>query len=253
MTSGKTPPRAPDGSAILRHSAISDDQDPLVIPVETACVDEIENHMARFFGPVANVFHELVSDKIHIDVHFIPPTPERNHWTLFTTGMSALPMTVPDGAEDFQYAEVMIFLPASWKMEKLGESPPPADLERWYWPVRWLKKLARLPHDYNTWLGTLHTIPNGDPPRPFSPDTKLCGWVLIPPFSAGDEAQSVNVSDGRVVHFYSLYALHANEMELKLKKGGEALLEALSKEHASEVLNVARPSVAGKKKWAPFS
>jgi len=252
MASGKTPPRAPDGSAILRHTAITRDIDGIVAPVETACVDEIENHMTRYFGTIANVFHELVSDKVHIDVHFIAPTAERDHWTLFTTGMSALPMTVPDGAEDFQYAELMIFLPASWKMEKLGMSPPPSDLERWYWPIRSLKQLARLPHDYNTWLGTLHTIPNGDPPKPFSPETKLCGWVLLPPFSAEDEAQSVELSDGRTVHFYCLHALHANEMELKLKKGGEALLEALANEVESEVLDLARPSVVGKKKKGPL-
>jgi hypothetical protein len=247
MKPGKTPERAADGSAILRHTAISRDINALG-DVEHANTDEIEQHMARHFGPIANVFHEIVSDKVHIDVHFIAPTPERNEWTLFTTGMSALPMSVPEGAEDFQYGELMISLPPTWKVDALGLTPPPADLERWYWPVRWLKQLARLPHDYNTWLGTLHTIPNGDPPRPFSSETKLCGWVLIPPFSAGDEAQSVQLSDGRVVHLYSLYALHANEMELKLKQGGEALFEALSKAHASEVLDLARPSVAGKKK-----
>ncbi len=246
MTAKKSLGRAPDGSAIYRHREDEVDRT-YDMPAETACVDEIEAHMAKYFGPASNVFHELVSDKVHIDVHFIAPTPERNRWTLFTTGMSALPMAVPEGAEDYAYAELMISLPAGWNMNALGQQPPPKDLERWYWPIRWLKQLARLPHDYNTWLGTLHTIPNGDPPRPFSAETKLCGWVLLPPFEAEDEAQSVALSDGREVHFYWLHALHANEMDFKLQKGGEALLEALAKADVTEELDLARSSAIGKK------
>ncbi|HRI64275.1 MAG TPA: suppressor of fused domain protein [Polyangium sp.] len=245
MNKSDSPERAADGTPILRHQAVSQD---FQSPVETACVDEIEAHMTKYFGKPTNVFHELVSDKVHIDVHFIPPSKERNQWTLFTTGMSALIMNVPPGADDFEYAELMISLPPNWNVDALAKSPPPADLERWYWPIRWLKQLARLPHDYNTWLGPLHTIPNGDPPRPFSPETRLCGWVLLLPFSVPEEGQSIVLSDGRVVRLYALYALYAEEMELKLQHGGQALLDALAATHATEVLSLTRKSAKAKKK-----
>lgn len=245
MAKCKSVERSPSGVPILRHEEVSRDYEAVA---ETACEDEIEAHMGKYFGQSTNVFHELVSDKIHIDVHFIPPNEQRNQWTLFTTGMSALPMTVPTGAEDYEYAELMISLPPDWNIAALGQSPPPKDLERWYWPIRWLKQLARLPHDYNTWLATLHTIPNGDPPRPFSPETRLCGWVLLAPFSSPEEAHAIALSDGRVVHLYCLYALYGEEMDLKLKKGGEALLEGLAETHPSEILSLARKSVAAKKK-----
>lgn len=245
MAKDKPVERAPSGVPILRHGEVNRDYENIV---ETACVDEIEAHIAKYFGTPTNVFHELVSDKVHIDVHFIPPSPERNHWTLFTTGMSALFMNVPPGADDFECAELMISLPPNWNVDALAQSPPPADLERWYWPIRWLKQLARLPHDYNTWLGPLHTIPNGDPPRPFSPETKLCGWVLLLPFSVPEEGQSIALSDGRVVRLYSLYALYAEEMNYKLKYGGEALLDALAETYPSEVLNLSRKAMDKKKK-----
>lgn len=236
--------RAPDGSAILRHQSTAR---PHEIAAETPCVEEIEEHIAKYFGKATNVFHELVSDRVHIDVHFIPPGPGRDHWTLFTTGMSARPMSVPEGAEDYQYAELMLSLPATWKFDGLSKRPPPKDLERWFWPVRWLKQLARLPHEFNTWLGAMHTIPNGDPARPLSPDTRLCGWMLLPPIMDDERATYIRLSDGRVVYLYFLHALHANEIAYKLKHGGEALLDKLASVDASEILNVARPSGVGKK------
>ncbi|MGO4108998.1 suppressor of fused domain protein [Paenibacillus sp. YAF4_2] len=48
----------------------------------------------------------MISDLIHLDILFVAPAQERNYIiTLITCGMSNMPMTVPDGAEDFSYAE----------------------------------------------------------------------------------------------------------------------------------------------------
>jgi hypothetical protein len=46
-------------------------------PSELACGDSenmeaISAHIARWIGEPASVFHELVSDKVHIDVHIVP-------------------------------------------------------------------------------------------------------------------------------------------------------------------------------------
>ena len=69
-------------------------------------------------------------------------------------------MNVPDGWEDYRYAEMMICLPPDWNMDQRAWND-----ERHYWPIRLLKTLARLPHEYNTWLSDCHTMPNGDPPE----------------------------------------------------------------------------------------
>ena len=149
-------------------------------------------------------------------------------------------------------ARLLLHLPASWKVDALKATPPPADLERWYWPIRWLKQLARFPHEYQTWLGFGHTIPNGDPPSPFSPETKLCGWFLLPPIGVEDEARQVTLSDGRTVHLYCLHALHLAEMALKLNKGSDALLDAFDAAGVGEELRLDRPAVVRRKLFGIF-
>jgi hypothetical protein len=198
------------------------------------------------------VLHEIVSEKIHLDVHLIPPGPERDCWTLFTSGMSDLPMTTPPEADEAKYAELVLSLPADWKIDLLQVTPPPEDLERWYWPVRWLKQLARFPHEYGTWLGFGHTIPNGDPPQAFAPGSHFCCWLLLPPVSVPEEARQVALADGRTVNLLALHALHPEEVALKLKKGTDALLEAFDKADVSEVLAVDRPPAGRRKRFGIF-
>src|SRR5690606_35651519 len=105
-------------------------------------MDAICAHFTEHVGEASMVFHEIVSDLVHIDVHQIPPSDERPFWTLYTTGMSDRPMSAPEGAEDCRYAELMIKLPAAWPIDRLNEWPQggaDAETERMYWPVRWLK------------------------------------------------------------------------------------------------------------------
>ena len=98
------------------------------------------------------------------------------------------------------------------------------DLRR-AWPVRLLKMLARLPHEYATWLGWGHTIPNGDPARPYAPGTELCGAMVIPPFAFGREL--FEVPGDPIVHVYQVLPLTAAEMDFKLRSGVDALLERM--------------------------
>jgi hypothetical protein len=242
--------RAPDGSRILRYEPPKPGFTPAA--ATSSCIEEIEKHFATFFGKPTTVFHEIVSDLVHIDVHIIPPQPKRDYWTLFTTGMSDLPMTPPEGADDQKYAELMLSLPPNWKIDQLQVTPPPADLERWYWPIRWLKQLARFPHTCNTWLASGHTIPNGDPAEPFTAGTKLCCWLLLPPVRVSSAARTIHLSDGRTVRLFALHALHLEEVSLKLNKGLDALLEAFDRANVGEVLTIDRPSSVRKKLFGLF-
>lgn len=206
----------------------------------------IEEHIEAHIGKIEGVYHEIISDLVHVDIFIVAPTPERNYYTLVTCGMSNLPMTVPEGAENFKYAELMICLPPTWQMTEDAFQD-----ENHYWPMRCLKQLARFPHEYDTWLFAEHTIPNGDPAEPYAHNTKLSGMMLTVP-SVVDNIESfftLTFSEDKEVHFFSLLPLYKEEMELKINRGAEALYPKLEKAGINEILNPTRKNVCKKTFW----
>ena len=117
----------------------------------------VEEHIEACFGAFETVLHEVVSPDIHVDVCVIPPAKDRNYYTLVTMGMGAHRMNVPAELAEYKLerAELAIALPADWKVDQEAFRD-----ERWYWPVRLLKTLARLPGECHTWLGWGHTVDN---------------------------------------------------------------------------------------------
>ncbi len=201
----------------------------------------IEAHITRHLGQPETVFHEIISDLVHIDVHMIAPRPERNFYTLVTTGMSARAMKVPEGLEELSYAELLLSLPPDWPLRQEDFKD-----ESNYWPVRLLKTLARLPHEYDTWLGEAHTIPNGDPPEPYAPNTKLCCAMLAPPLLVPDEFRELTVSPEMKMHFYGVIPMYREETDLKLKRGSQEIYTRFDRQKVSELLDVNRKNVAKK-------
>jgi hypothetical protein len=92
------------------------------IPVgDPASIEAIKRHIEAHLGKIDSVFHELVSDLVHLDVHLIKPAAGRDFHTLVTSGMSDRPMSVPEGAEEYRYSELLIGLPQDWPV---GSGPP---------------------------------------------------------------------------------------------------------------------------------
>ena len=211
--------RSEAGNPILRHTEEAAPAD----GVAHADDERISDHIERVLGDGGMVFHEIVSDRVHMDVHTVPATEERPFQMIITSGMSALPMNVPaelDEGSDWQHAELCMLLPADWPMEQESFKD-----ERNYWPVRLVKQLGRLPHDFNTWLGWGHSIPNGDPAEPYAPGTKLTGAVIIPPFVLGEDL--FVVPGDPVLHIFQVLPVTDAEMELKLRVGLDGMLEHL--------------------------
>jgi hypothetical protein len=232
------------GQPIFRHQARERDFEFATSDGQAA--EAICAHVETHLGPIDVVFHELISDLVHIDVHQIKPTPSRNFWTLITTGMSDRPMTVPDGVDDARFAELMICLPPSWKVSDEAFKD-----EANYWPVGTLKRLSRLPHEYQTWLAAGHTIPNGDPPEPYAPRAEFCCALIANPLTTPAEFDQVEVAPGKVVRFLSVIPLYLEEVDLKLKKGSDELMKRLEKQGVNEVLKPGRKNVARRSIW-PF-
>lgn len=208
-------------------------------------IEQISDHIEAHVGPVNNVFHELISDLVHIDVHIVHPTAERPYYTLVTSGMSDRPMAAPEGHEDKRFAELMICLPPDWPMTQEAWK----QREDAYWPIYMLKFLARFPHEYQTWIWSTHTIPNGDPPEPFAANTQLCCTMLLPPVTIGEGFHELRINDEKTIHFLALVPITRDEMDLKLKRGAEALFDAFDRQNISEVLNPTRKSSIRKKPW----
>src|SRR5262245_57390237 len=73
------------GAPIYRHKSR---ERPFELAIgDEASIEAIGQHIERYVGPPASVFHELISDLVHLDVHMVQPTFERNYYTLITSGM----------------------------------------------------------------------------------------------------------------------------------------------------------------------
>jgi len=220
---------------IIQHSERTT-HPPLVAP-HSDNLEAVEKHIARHLGTPASVFHELVSTTVHIDIHFVPPTPEKPWVALVTSGMSDIPMNAPEGAGEFRFAELMIRLPANWP---LGDEA--FKQEENYWPVRCLKFLARFVHEYETWLCFGHTIPNGNPAQPYAPGLPFTGVILHAP-SLGPELAVLTLPDGTPIRFWSIIPLHSSEMAFKLEHGADALLERFETAGHTDLFDPQRPPV----------
>ena len=179
-------------------------------------IKTIESHIEKFFGKYKNVLHEIVSPDIHVDICVIEPTKKRNYYTLVTMGMGAHKMNVPSELESdkIDRAELLITLPSDWDLQSSDETA--------YWVTRWLKVMARLPIEHDTWLGWGHTVPNGEP---FAENTKLSGMLVTMPHFFGEKSTSCKLPDKDIVCFYQLIPLYEDEMQFKIDNGAGSLLE----------------------------
>ena len=237
--------RSESGSPIYRHKEREKEVAPAFGDEDN--IEKISEHIERYVGEPKNVFHELISDLVHIDVHIVEPSDTRPYYTLVTSGMSDRPMTVPEGADEYRYAELLACLPPTWKMSQEDFKD-----DRNYWPVRWLKMLARMPHAYDTWLGMGHTVPNGDPAEPYAAGTKLCCMMLLPPPLFDEEFMTLGLPD-RVINFYQMVPIYRQEMELKLKEGLEGFIEKLEQDpdvtpDDLAIINPTRKNLVGTRK-----
>lgn len=223
----KKPKDSSSGQAVYQHHRSK----PYTEPEHSAkYLEEIEAHVEKHAGKIKTVLHEEVSDLVHIDVLLIPATAKRPYQLLVTSGVSDIAMHMPEeGFEAHSRVELMIALPKDWPI-----SAEAFENENNYWPVRWLKKIGRLPHQNNTWIGWGHTIPNGNPVQTIA-DTQFTGVILLPSVLLPDEFYKLRTKDGNTIRFYGIVPLHQTEMDLKLNSSLEAL-EAKLEQHQVDIL-----------------
>ena len=199
-----------------------------------------ERFEALFPGRETTVFHEIISDLVHIDVNVMKPGKDDDCYVIFTTGMSDLPMTLPDSIkerDDLKYAELFMFLPLSWhpgEAYAISTQLPYED----HWPIEAIKFLARFPHEYKTWLGTGHTIPNGQNYEPFLDGSEMSCFMLL---DMGDDYK-IEMEDGTVINTYMVAPITRAETEYKLEHGMSALIDKFAEQDVQLVIDMYRKS-----------
>jgi hypothetical protein len=234
------------------------------VPAVTPYLKQIERHIEKTIGPAPLVFHEIVSEDIHLDLYIVPPTNQEPseehpmgtfHYTVVTAGLSAKPQAVPaEAREDISpFQELMIAVPGDWPGMKPDGSFDKAvmkDDANW-WPFGFLKMVARMPSEYETFLAPGVTIPNGEAAEPFAANTKLGCMMVFPPMLS-PEANTLQISDALNIQFWALWPLYPEEMKLKLDKGLEPLLTKIGEAEITELIQVDRPNLCKKKGWFGF-
>lgn len=194
--------------------------------------DAVENHIKEYFGDFPTIFHEVTSRDFICDIACIPPSEERNYYTLVTMGMGAHIMNVPEtlSVEENGRAELLICLPPDWK---LGENSP-----EWFWPISLLKSLAKLPLNHDSWLGWGHSIDNRSS---LSPNSDFNTAFLIFPEEVPKGAEYCVLPNGDRVNFFEVIPLYFEEMLFKISYGAKALLERMNS--VDHVVDITRPNV----------
>lgn len=204
----------------------------------------IEKHVEKHVGAFEKVVHEIMSERVHLDLIPVGPSKKRPFHAYVTMGMSARAMEVPEGYEVPARAELVVVLPASWKTDE--KSLARKD-ERWWWPIRGLKECAKLPSSYGTFLDYGHTVGSSENGETMAAGCPFVSWMVAPLlcFDAKMmELKSKKWEEG-MVRFMQIIPLTEAELAYKLEHGLGGLFEKFEAAgiDPSELCDVGRGSV----------
>ncbi len=193
-----------------------------------------ENFIKEQFGEYKEVFHEIVSPDIHLDIIIIPPTDRNNYYTLITMGMGAYKMKVPRELKQYnlERAELVIYLPPTWNIKSSKEED--------YWPIRQLKASARVPIQCNTWLGYGHTVSADEENTQYASNTGFCSIMLLTAVNNNHETLNLSLKNKGKINFYQLFPLYKEELEYNQKTDVDTLLELFDENDITPIVNIDR-------------
>lgn len=211
---------------------------------DEALMEAIGAHFDAHVGEAETVMHEIISPLVHLDVHIIPPSADRDCVTLYTTGMAERPMAAPEAFGELRFAELMMQLPTAWRFDEPAVKHP-----RWWWPFEILTILGRYPHLESTWLGNGHTVPIQHPDAPHDKNQPFAAVLLLRPFGFDGVIERCVVDAARTVNIYSVLPIFSEELEVKLVRGSDALIDLFLKHGIAIPADPARRNVAKKRFW----
>jgi Suppressor of fused protein (SUFU) len=198
----------------------------------------IRAHVDRHIGPIDATFE--VADGLSI-LHSAPSETRPLH-TLITCGMSARPMPVPAASDAPRRLELMVTLSRDWNFGSISGGAEVTHIET-SWPARLLISLAGRLDEPDRWLAWGNVVPNGDPPRPYAPTTRLCAAIIVPSLLVPVKFFELGSGSDRVA-FFAAMPLYAEELELHRSQGMEALFSRLIQNDVNDVLHPRRKNAA---------
>lgn len=200
-------------------------------------IKAVGDHVDLNYGKGYDVFHEITSEYVHVDVFRIGPTSARPYWTLITCGMAQLPMHVDKTIKNpnrYRYAELTLCLPETWPMSEQAWDNPTH-----YWPIGMIKTLALYPHKCKTWFWLGHSIPSGNS----IPGLEWKGIVFLEPALMPESARTLKVNTDKTISFMGVFPMFEEEMNFKLRAGVDELEEAFKRQRVTELVDVKRANV----------
>lgn len=177
-------------------------------------------------GDYKKVYYEQTSKYLPIDVIVVPPTAEKDYYTLVSMGAFYYKMPVPEYYERMNRAEYAIRLPSNWKIDD--------ESKEWQWPIEALRTLARVPFMEKSWLGWYHDVKFK---RGFSKNTRFSGFLLD---VYDEDSEPLVLENGDKVILYNAIPIYSDEIEYCYEMGGQMLLKKMSEEIKSGPLNNCR-------------
>ena len=187
-------------------------------------MNKVSAYIKQQYGECKGVMHEKMSLDIHCDIVLVEPTEDQPYYKLITMGAGAYQMNIPKSlkGEVYNRAEYVIFLPKDWNFDLYNEE--------FYWPIRMLKTIARLPVNSGDWLGIRHTVQLTEDGSPLSETAGFNSCVLLP--SLGMEKQYVKPLKlgqlwSKKIAFYQIFPLYQEEREFKLAHSLDELMDKM--------------------------
>lgn len=194
----------------------------------------LEDYYETYLGKVAIVYDEVDLQKkiydeeirliseVDLFIDVIMPDKDRDYITLFTVGMSEVPMA--ETVDGQKFAELIMKLPADWDISQEALS----DMTK-NWPFRMMLKTAHLGHKFQgKYVDETTVIPSGNPNDAilyFNGDTELSSVMLC----KSEDIPSLKVDDEMTIDFFTLIPIAEEETDLVKKIGSLALKEILPK------------------------
>lgn len=202
----------------------------------------VESHIEKHFKDAEmNVFHEITTLDIHLDVYHIKPK-DVEYEILLTAGMSSIAMNVseiPENAATYQFAELVVIIRAGLDFGKMFPSKTEND-----WIISMIKQVGKFPHFYDTWIGIGHTIQAHEELVPYDEHSDFCGCMVLPTVSFPDEFSKIESPDG-VINIYGLFPMYKEEMEYKIENGYNSFLQFLINNNTPEGIDIERENFCG--------